>query len=418
MATVSVVVLKHHRKKDKTWNVKIRVTKDSKSAYIDTIHFVVEKQLRKDYSIKDNFILDALAPILADYRRKISELGIKAELMDHKELAAYLEKKPEKNDVDFGKFCNEFIQGLKLEGRDGSAANLNTVYNALCDYFGHCDFMASEINYAMLVKFESFLKSPREMKRRLRGDKEIIIKSKPLSQAGIFNYFRDLRTMFNEARDLYNDEDKGVFKIPHYPFKKFKLKEAPISAKKALPIEIIKKIINCKVKPGSRMEMSRDLYSTSFYLCGMNAVDMFHFEKISNGRIEYKRSKTKGRRSDEAFISVKAVDEAMPNIYAYFGKLNKRYSTPNNLNKALSIGLSEIAEELNIPHFTFYSARHSFATIARNKCKCSKDDIAMAMNHVDQNLKTTDGYIETDWSIVDEVQSKVIEYLNKNVDNN
>jgi hypothetical protein len=43
----------------------------------------------------------------------------------------------------------------------------------------------------------------------------------------------------------------------------------------------------------------------------------------------------------------------------------------------------------------------------------SKDDVGLALNHVDQGNKTTDIYIEKDWSIVDEVQSNVIALLNE-----
>jgi hypothetical protein len=40
-----------------------------------------------------------------------------------------------------------------------------------------------------------------------------------------------------------------------------------------------------------------------------------------------------------------------------------------------------------------------------------KDDVALALNHIDQGNKVTDIYIEKDWSIVDEVQSNVLALL-------
>lgn len=65
----------YNKRKDDTWNVKIKVTLNRKRAHIDTQHYVVRKQLKKDYSIKDQFILDALNPLLKIYRDKISALG-------------------------------------------------------------------------------------------------------------------------------------------------------------------------------------------------------------------------------------------------------------------------------------------------------------------------------------------------------
>lgn len=63
------------------------------------------------------------------------------------------------------------------------------------------------------------------------------------------------------------------------------------------------------------------------------------------------------------------------------------------------------------PGLFFYMARHTWATFARNKCDVSKDDVAMSLNHIDQALKTTDTYIDPDWSIIDRANRKVLDYL-------
>ena len=67
---------------------------------------------------------------------------------------------------------------------------------------------------------------------------------------------------------------------------------------------------------------------------------------------------------------------------------------------------------------TFYWARHTFANLAYNVCKISKDHIGQALNHVDEGHKTTDIYIEKDWAIVDNVQDAVISLLKPRVDEN
>jgi len=67
--------------------------------------------------------------------------------------------------------------------------------------------------------------------------------------------------------------------------------------------------------------------------------------------------------------------------------------------------------ELDVPLSTYY-ARHSWATIARNKCKISKTDIHECLNHVSENsMKVTDIYVEKDWSIIDEANRKVLDYV-------
>lgn len=77
MATIRPMVNPRQQKKDGTWNVKLILTHNVKKAYIETQYFVTIKQLRKDYTIKDQFILNALSPQLYEYRKKIGDLGEK-----------------------------------------------------------------------------------------------------------------------------------------------------------------------------------------------------------------------------------------------------------------------------------------------------------------------------------------------------
>jgi len=73
--------------------------------------------------------------------------------------------------------------------------------------------------------------------------------------------------------------------------------------------------------------------------------------------------------------------------------------------------LKALCKSAELNGITFYWARHSFASIARNDCRFSKDDVALALNHVDNGHAVTDIYIAKDWSIVDEVQDAVIAKL-------
>jgi integrase len=152
----------------------------------------------------------------------------------------------------------------------------------------------------------------------------------------------------------------------------------------------------------------------SFYLCGMNAVDFYHLREkniTKRGRIDYNRTKTQGRRTDKAFISIRLIDEAKPILTKYLGTLSKRYKTYDGLDAALSAGMQKLRDLTEIEEITFYWARHTFANTARNDCRMSMDDVALALNHIDEGHRTTDIYIAKDWKIVDEVQEKVVGML-------
>jgi hypothetical protein len=70
IATVKEVILKEKKCDDGTWNLKIRIIHDRRTAYISTSHYIGAKQIRKDFSIKDPFIEDLISPVLANYRKK------------------------------------------------------------------------------------------------------------------------------------------------------------------------------------------------------------------------------------------------------------------------------------------------------------------------------------------------------------
>lgn len=147
----------------------------------------------------------------------------------------------------------------------------------------------------------------------------------------------------------------------------------------------------------------------------MNAVDLYQLTErdIRNGRIDYNLSKTEGKRKDNAFISIKIIDEAKLLLEKYIGKLSLRYSNSNCLNWVLGKGMEQLRKLTGIPELTLYWARHTFANTARYDCRMSKDDVALALNHVDEGNSTTDIYIAKYWKIVDDVQRKIITQLRK-----
>jgi integrase len=368
MATIKEVVLKHHKKEDGTYNIKYRITHNRKITYINTNHFVGEKQLKKDLTVKDKFLLSVISTEIAKYRIKLLELDSFLIHMDVKQLANRLTQPEENVVIDIVAFAKQYVSELLEQGRKGTAYPILTVANSLCDYFGSQTVQIDRINSIMLPDYERYLRKERKFKRKNQFGKEVNYVSKGLSDSGLHNHIRDLRTLFNAARRLYNDEDRGIIRIRHYPFKKHKVINAPMTAKRALSVEQIIKIKEIECAPGSCAELAKEIFLLSFYLCGMNAKDIYNLRHsdIGKNRINYNRSKTKGRRSDGAFISIKIINDAVPLLFKYLDRLRERYSESCNFNKALNKGLKEIGEAIGIPALTLYCARHSFGSIARN----------------------------------------------------
>jgi integrase len=379
MATIKEVVLKHHKKEDGTYNIKYRLTHNRRTIYINTNHFVNERQLKKDFTVKDKFLLSVISNDVAVYRKKLLDIDHLLIYLNVKDLADRLTQVEENRVIDIIGFAKDYISELQMQGRKGTAYPLATVMNSLCDYFKSGKVEIERINALMLPDYEKYLRKERRYKRKNQFGKEIDYVSKGLSDSGLHNHMRDLRTLFNAARDRFNDEDRGMIRIKHYPFKKYKITEAPMTAKRALSIDQINQVRKFECIPGSRVELAKEIFMLSFYLCGMNAKDIYGLREsaLVTNRVNYNRSKTKSRRKDNAFISIRLIPEAAHILFKHINRLQIRYSTSNNFNKALSSGLREIGEEIGIPSLTMYCARHSFGTIARNQCRFSKDDVAL-----------------------------------------
>ncbi|WP_183580197.1 phage integrase SAM-like domain-containing protein [Mucilaginibacter sp. X5P1] len=417
MATVREVIIPLEKKKDGTWNVKIRINHKGKTINLKTQHFIGEKQIRKDFTIKDPIVLKSINPVLDDYRTKISELGVKLELFDVARLVDYLTNKgvvtaDEINIIEFGR---ERIEELRKAKRDASAANMTTVVNSLVDYFRSELVAVTEIRAKMLTEYETYLRSERTITRPDQFKNEYKRTVKGLSDTGLHNHMRDLRILFNEIKNHYNDEDLDIVIVKHYPFKKYKLVDVTENHKPKLTPEQVRSIRDFKAPANSRMELAAELFMLSFYLCGMNAADL-HKLPIDNSlkeRVDYNRSKTKSRRKDRAFISINIPDTAIPLYLKYAGTIQLRYSTHVTLDQALSKGMRKIGKELKIPDLEFYDARHAMGDWARNICRFSLDDVGLMLNHKDQSNSVTDIYVSKNWKIIDEIQQAVLEVLSK-----
>jgi len=318
-------------------------------------------------------------------------------------------------DVDLIKFSNQYIDDLLKVGRKRSANTLKTVVYSLIDYFQRSQISTLEINGKELVKYEKYLRSERTIMRP--SNKTTLTRIvKGIGDTGIHNHMRDLRILFKAAMRFYNNPQFNDIKIPYCPFDHYKLVDTTVTRKRNLKLSQIRMIRDSQAISNSRAEIGRDMCMLSFYLCGMNAVDIYNLrsKNIINGRVEYYRSKTKRRRRDNSFISIKIIKAAKPFLEKYVGKLNLRYADNSNLDRAINNGLRQLLGKTDFPDVTFYWARNSFGNIARNKCRMSKDDVALTLNQIDQYYKTTDIYIEKNWSIV-EVQKSVVKTLNKDI---
>lgn len=206
-------------------------------------------------------------------------------------------------------------------------------------------------------------------------------------------HLRNIRAIFNEAID------DGL--TDFYPFRKFKIHPAP-TIKRALSIENMRQLLSMHFED-SYKEKYMDIFRLTFYLIGINFIDLCNLKEISNGRIHYFRAKT------HKAYSVKVPAEATSIINKYLGNdylldILDKYNGYRGFYGMVSRFLLKIQ-----PHLCTYSARHSWATIASD-IGIPKDTISAALGHSMGN-PTTAIYIDFDLKKVDEANRRVIDYV-------
>lgn len=431
MATFKICVFEHQKRIDGKYPVSIRIYFKGQSAYLKTNLYVTDQQInKKTFTLKDPFVIKECNARIAKYESlKVNKLGYNIELYTAKELAEYFKKEGAPgtdSSIDFIEFARLYKNRLINKGKKSTADTLRCTINAMVDFCGGREKISiTEINVKFLNQFEDYLRGARTLKRVNQFGRIVTTKRKGVSDITIMDYMTNVRTIFNAAIDEFNDEDRGDVKIKHYPFRKYKLRKGPEPNKRVLSIEQIRSIrdVSDTLLIEKRSILSRDVFMLSFLLAGCNTADLFDVKKSAykSGRLSYYRQKTRDRRQDRAYISLRVYPEALPFFEKYKDpkgervfRFYKMYSNSQAFNANLNKGLKHVAKVCNIEErLSTYFARFSFASIARNECGISKDDINMSLDHVDASLKMADVYIKKDWSIIDRVVRAVLDLLNK-----
>jgi len=178
MTTINSTILKHHRKTDGTYNVKICLRHKGNNAFINTKHFVDESSLTKDLKILNKTLNTSVERTVAGYRKAIEKLGMRTKFLEIKELKKYLIDID--RHVDFIDFCRLHINDLKQKNKPRSASNYTTIVNSLIDFFGTEVVAIEEFNLRCLIDYERFLRSERILVRKNQFGKDVKTRSQGL----------------------------------------------------------------------------------------------------------------------------------------------------------------------------------------------------------------------------------------------
>lgn len=207
-----------------------------------------------------------------------------------------------------------------------------------------------------------------------------------LSQSGIRSnsvsfYLRNLRALYNVAVSRRLTRDRRPFKNRYTKFEK--------TAKRAISIADIRRIMLLDLSQDSNLDFARDLFMFSFYCRGMSFIDAAFLttDNIKCSQIVYTRHKTgqelriglnrhiegiirKWSENTASLPCPSAGQQFLLPILSYVngrgkGNLRARYEAAlRRTNKALKIIARKAGLNVNL---TTYVSRHSWATIAKHQ---------------------------------------------------
>lgn len=402
MATFKALVMSNGKRADGTYNVKIRVTHNRNAIRIATPMYVHHTQLTRALKIKDQRIIDACERIIAEWRNAVAELGVAADSYDVRQLVNYLQSRSQ----SAHRFRLDFIAYTRTiaerKSKGNTRANYLVVAKSLERYRGALGLDIADVKAQLLRDYEAWLRK------------------EEVSPGSIHLYMSIIKAVHNAAKLEYNDEDSGEVRITTSPFAKYKIPTAPLPEPRAIDLATLQRIadLDDDRAVNNIRDLGRDVFMLSFALGGMNAVDMYDlpYSAYRGDYIEYNRKKTTHSRADKAYYRVSVVPEVRPLLERHLDptkkrlfRFHRRYVTSTSFLGMIPRAVKLIGKVVKYEReYTFYSARHTYATLARNACAIDMYTVHELLNHSDQAMKITDRYIERDWQRLFDAHAKVV----------
>lgn len=412
MADLNIVIRKEIKDDTQFADVYISVAHNKATRYIKTEYKVNKKGVKSTINrlgkvkqeVKDPFVYKSCMELIYIYAERFNKLK-NASKLSCNDLIKYL--KMEDEEISFTGFAREYIKDLKKLGRRSSANNYEASLNSFLKFININEITFSDISTKMI---KDWIKSLMETNRARNM------------------YPTHLKALFYRGTDYYNQYDKGVILIPYEPFKGIKFPKEVTPEKRAIDVKTLRNFFNNAIISERRsynskfkesaQRMTYDVAKMIFFLAGINAADLYYMEKSSlhnDWKLCYNRHKTMGKRDDKAYIEITVPEEIRPLFKKYKGKnrlfyFSERYSDENYFVRYLRDRLVDICKKNKMENVTTYTFRHSWATIAQNKCGASDELVAFCLNHASK-YKITKGYIMIDYSPIDKMNRKVIDYV-------
>lgn len=345
MATIKLAVLKHTKSKEGTYKIRISIGHKSETRYITTKFkvnslsefsngVVVKLPNAHEMNIK-------LRNLLNDYEDRLERIP-SPDIYSCKELRELLKSmRPQSTSATFMQVSQRYQNELIEDKRASYAGMLKNSTRLFID-FCKSDIFLSEIGTITIAEFERWMKR------------------KDLSQTYTSMTLSMVRTIINRAIRMQ------LITYSVHPFAYWK---RPADPEREIDISVNDmRIIRDSQPRLKKHKIAKDIFMLSYYLGGINLIDLLDIDFKGITILEYTRHKSRNMKLSDKRISFTIQPEAKELIDKWMnrntGKLDFGYQfSYKNFLAFVTRSIKSLAKDLNIPNYKkvcFYSARKSF----------------------------------------------------------
>lgn len=395
MATLKSTLLKSKVLKDGRHKIRVAVCHKEETSYIIT-RFIVdtEAQFKNGQVVKrpDAAVLNKkLRNLLNEYQEKLDAIK-HPNLYDCKQLREILVNgMREEESATFQAVSLEYVKELEEAGSIGYSKMIER-NNRYFSEFVKGNILLADITPELIEGYSRFLR----IKKGIGDTTNSML-------------MRQTKTIINKGIK------RRIVKYEVHPFINFKIPSSP-----AREIDISLESFN-KIRMAQPTEkkfrVAHDLFCLSFYLGGINLVDLLSIDFRNIEVLEYVRKKTRTTTQGKNTISFTIPGAAKEIIKKWInrntGKLDfgYKFSYPN-FSRYLTRSLASLAKRLGITEkVVYYSARKSFAQYA-SEIGIPDGIIDYCLGHSDKSKGIIRYYTKVRQKQADMAITRVIDYVN------
>ena len=345
MATIKLAVLKHTKSKDGSYKIRISIGHRSETHYIVTPYsvnalsefdngIVVRVPNAHEINIK-------LRNLLNDYEERLERIE-SPEDYTCKELRDLLKSmRTHSSKITFKQVSEQYQKELIEDGRGSYAGMLQNSLRLFFEFTGG-DVFLSEISTITISEFERWLKR------------------KGVSQTYISMTLSMTRTIVNRAIRM---------QLVTYSVHPFTYWKRPADPERELDISVedVRAIRDAQPRL-KKQRIARDIFMLSYYLGGINLIDLLEIDFRGVSVLEYTRHKSRNMKLSDKRISFTLQPEAKELISKWMnrntGRLDFGYKfSYKNFLAYVTRSIKSLAKDIDIQDYRkvcYYTARKSF----------------------------------------------------------